>query len=117
LRCRRYPVPVLVTKSPLRTQAGEIYGTEASRASLRLILLEAALWASNRADPAAPAQSLRLAAFAPYVFNSSRFETVYEVALRRHLKLQAEGRVRPMGGFTNGIRTADRVLSMGDESA
>jgi hypothetical protein len=108
--------PVLVTKSPLRTRAGETYGTEASRASLRLILLEAVLWATNRADPVAPATSLRSSACAPYVFCASRFETVDGVALSRHLKLEAEGRVHRMGGRTDDVVEA-ASLGLGDLQA
>jgi hypothetical protein len=106
-------VAVLVTKAPLPTQAGETYGTEASRASLRLILLEAVLWASGRADAVSPVQSLRSAALAPYAFSRSRFETVYGVVLSRHLKLEAEGRVRRMGGPTDDVVEA-ASLGIGD---
>jgi len=86
-----------------------MYSTELARANLRLVLLEAVLWASTWADAREPVRSLRSASLAPYIFNESRHETVHDVALRRHLQLEAQGRVRRIGGRTDDLVDASSI--------
>jgi hypothetical protein len=92
-----------VTKGPIWTRRGEAYQSDAARASLRLALLEAALWATTHGDVRDPCRSLRSAALAPYRFNESRHDSVHDVAWSRHARLEAEGRVRRIGGQTDEI--------------
>lgn len=104
---------MLVTKAPLQVQAGETYASDVSRASLRLILLEAALWSNIRADLAEPIRSLRSPSLAPYLFNESRFETVHDVVTRRHHHLEADGRIQRLGGRVDDV-VDSRVIGLDD---
>jgi hypothetical protein len=104
---------VLVTRHPAETGAGEAYTTDVARANLRLVLLEAVMWASARANPSEPARCLRSQALAPYVFNDSRRRTVSGVAVDRHRQLKAEGRVLGLGGQWDDLVDVD-ALGLGD---
>jgi hypothetical protein len=68
--------------------------TEKERADLRLRLLDAVMWSSQRAEPSNPRTCLRTEAFRPYIFNDSRHATVRDVISARHRKL-VEGRKIP----------------------
>ncbi len=102
-----------VTKWPAQTRAGEAYATEIGRASLTVVLLEAVLWASSRADSQNPTRSLRSAALAPYVFNDSRHDTVFDVVSRRHRELELEKRVTRLGGRWDELVDAQSI-GLGD---
>ena len=65
--------------------------TEKERVDLRLRLLDAVIWSTDRADPNNPRTCLRTEAFRPYIFNDSRHATVRDVISARHREL-VEGR-------------------------
>jgi hypothetical protein len=54
-------------------------------------LIDALDWCLRRADPANPRECLRTPDLQPYLFNESRFQSVYDVAWARHLKLAESG--------------------------
>jgi hypothetical protein len=69
------------------TRRGDDYTTEESLANLRLSLFDAVAWCRTRASLADPRNGLRSPTLAPYAFNESRHETVYDVVARRHRAL------------------------------
>ena len=80
---------------------------------MRLIILETAAWAAAHADQTDPSRCLRSAPLAPYLFNDSRHETVYDVVARRHHRLEAEGRVQRIAGKADALVDA-ATLGLGD---